>query len=669
MVTPRSALVFLSSLCALGAVFACGDDAGSDGDPLPPATTPDATVDAGNGEDAPTSTTGQICDANGFCWENPLPHGTLFRSLWSSGPTDVWGVAYPGSILHYDGAAWTSAHVPTFANFSSVWGSGPNDVWVGGYEFYGEARTVVFHFDGKAWTQSFTSKPSDGGFRHLNSLWGSASNDVWAAGDDGGLIHFDGATWTAKTSGIDTRITQVFGSSASDVWFVPQTYDAETLTLLHFDGTNIAPVSTPWSITQLGTGVAVAKNDLWISVVEPAAGDAGTAGKTRLVHYDGATWTGTDTELPSDARMWGSGPNDVWAVGTVHDEFPATTYHAVILHKDGPTWKPVSLGSEATTAAPNLVAGSGPQSVWLADERTGGVLHFDGAAWKASTVGGVARSGSIAGVWGAAPDDVWAVGAPVNGASSAGLLLHRDAQKWEERPLPPIGALAAIHGTSASDIWAVGAAGSAMHYDGKTWSAVALGVPDAELVAVWANATNDVWVTGRRRINDDVLQDQPIALHFDGATWTPKPPPGLLEVAQIWSSSATDVWGTGFAGSSFRAVHYDGVNWTTVPEASLPGLNREAIWGTGPKDVWIANFHFDGTTWTETPTDVEVAIKKTWGRAANDIWSLDSMGELVHWDGTRWTLSGNVDRPLSMGIVGNALWVTGLNGMIVRKSL
>ncbi|MDF2692676.1 MAG: Type fimbrial biosis protein PilY1, partial [Labilithrix sp.] len=65
--------------------------------------------------------------------------------------------------------------------------------------------------------------------------------------------------------------------------------------------------------------------------------------------------------------VWGSGPNDVWAVGEL----------ATIVHWDGQSW------TLATSALPlgtkpdlNGIWGSGPEDVWAVGKGT--ALHFTG---------------------------------------------------------------------------------------------------------------------------------------------------------------------------------------------------------------------------------------------------------------------------------------------------
>src|SRR3989442_2140802 len=48
-----------------------------------------------------------VCSSDGWCWSNPLPQGNPLTSVWGSASTDVWAVGYGGTILHWDGSAWS----------------------------------------------------------------------------------------------------------------------------------------------------------------------------------------------------------------------------------------------------------------------------------------------------------------------------------------------------------------------------------------------------------------------------------------------------------------------------------------------------------------------------------------------------------------------------------
>lgn len=80
--------------------------------------------------------------------------------------------------------------------------------------------------------------PLDGTMR---AIWGSSAHDVWAGGDQGMLVHYDGAVWSSVDSGTSESLVALWGSAADDIWAVSrsdvgkfqQTYKS---TILHYDG-------------------------------------------------------------------------------------------------------------------------------------------------------------------------------------------------------------------------------------------------------------------------------------------------------------------------------------------------------------------------------------------------------------------------------------------------
>jgi len=55
----------------------------------------------------------------------------------------------------------------------------------------------------------------------LRTVWGTGPTDVLAAGEDGVLLHFNGATWTTLSSPTDRLMVQLFGAPGSpDVYGV-----------------------------------------------------------------------------------------------------------------------------------------------------------------------------------------------------------------------------------------------------------------------------------------------------------------------------------------------------------------------------------------------------------------------------------------------------------------
>jgi hypothetical protein len=98
-----------------------------------------------------------------------------------------------------------------------VWGSGPNDVWAAG-------AGGIIHFDGATWTKS--DAPTLG-YGWINALSGSGPNDVWAVGGRyvgadvfSVTLHWNGEAWSEIPSGKETFLGGVWSSGPDDVWAV-----------------------------------------------------------------------------------------------------------------------------------------------------------------------------------------------------------------------------------------------------------------------------------------------------------------------------------------------------------------------------------------------------------------------------------------------------------------
>src|SRR5262249_15363686 len=123
----------------------------------------------------------------------------------------------------------------------------------------------------------------------------------------------------------------------------------------------------------------------------------GTTGGA-LLPFDGAGLSSLSSRTTESLfRGWGSRPADVFAVG----------FGGAILHFDGASWSSMSSG---TTDSLFGVWGSGPSDVFAVGSGPGAfatILHFGGSGWSAMTSG---SSAGLVGVWGSGPADVFAVG-------------------------------------------------------------------------------------------------------------------------------------------------------------------------------------------------------------------------------------------------------------------
>lgn len=218
------------------------------------------------------------------------------HAVWGARADEVWAVGGEGTILRWNGLAWTSVESGTREGLEGVWGSRADDVWAVGYG-------GIQHWDGESWSTS------DGTWG-LHAVSGQSARDVWAVGDHGTVLHWDGDSWTRSTLPDDGRrldLRGVWAGGASDVWVVGTIVTGTAATdgiLLHYDGRTWT--STPAPVLE----------DVW----GRASDDVWAVGDGVVLHHDGRTWE-ESADLPRGVGplhgVGGRGDGDVWAVGSM----------------------------------------------------------------------------------------------------------------------------------------------------------------------------------------------------------------------------------------------------------------------------------------------------------------------------------------------------------------
>jgi len=156
----------------------------------------------------------------------------------------------------------------------------------------------------------------------------------------------------------------------------------------------------------------------------------------------------------------------------------------------------------------------------------------------------------------------------------------------------------AVSGTQATGLWAVGYQLSptglkplVLRYDttlqSPSWVSVsgAGGVPspgqvDTVLTGVDVRSASDVWAVG---YYSDGSVDRPLALHWDGSTWSNSPIPGAGLLREVSVVGPGNVWaaGTYYNPSLLMyqtlVVHFDGTAWTTAVSANAAHAGDEII--------------------------------------------------------------------------------------------
>ncbi len=284
-------------------------------------------------------------------------------------------------------------------------------------------------------------------------------------------------------------------------------------------------------------------------------------------------------------QVWGSGPADVWFVGS-------SSSAGAIYHWNGSALAPADAPA-VTAVFPTGIWGSAANDVWIVGQsrdQHGVILHYDGVAWSpALRTDALARMG---GVWGAGPRDVWVAGFGVTADPLVwtALALHFDGVAWTPSPLPSglvFNFAPTVRGTASNDVWLQAEPQSGqplLHWDGTAWGTAPAAIAGAS--QVWPTGS-DVWVVGPGT---------------QVRSWNRRDPPTVIDIGArylgpIWASARDDVRMLSgrceqhsILGGCTRSVHFvarwNGNGFVDTPLGEETQL--EAIFGTGPTDVWVA---------------------------------------------------------------------------------
>ena len=508
---------------------------------------------------------GSICEADGWCWYNPLPSGSSWTAVAGAGRSDLWIGGFSPNLLRFAGGRWSL--VPSPLSVRNIWAASTDDVWFVGSRSNDDTTGVIAHWDGAVVAEIGTF-----GSDSLEGVWGASASDVYAVGF-ATLQHWDGVAWTPipGVSGID-----VSGTGPNDVWV------GGLDGLFHFDGSGWSRVAGFESQLVLHL-TAGAPDDVWAVTLRN--------GDQTIEHFDGSRWSVSFDLLfaaaPGLTDIHAAPGQGVWLVGGGY-----------VNHFDGSVWtrapgaESKAFGSVRSTQGFGVVAVGGDGNVVrLAADPAPRVIDVS-----------VGRSETLRATFGTSPRDMWAVG-------DGGTVLHYDGRAVVPVPSGTTASLRDVWGTSPDDVWAVGVAGTVVHYDGRAFTPVSSGT-NVDLHAVFTAGPGDVWIAG----------DGATLKHWGGTGFERAVVPGIaadVPIRDLHGLASHDVWlaAGAFVGTGGIVSHFDGSAWSPVevltfapPKASGPLLR---IWELAPNDVWALTdatmlgdrrgfWHFDGVTWTET---------------------------------------------------------------------
>lgn len=128
---------------------------------------------------------------------------TLY-GLWGTNATDVWAVGQVGTILHWDGTAWSLADAGVLEDLYAVSGSNARDVVAVG----GSETAVVARFDGTQWVSEQRRLP------RLTGVWTDRDGYSTIVGEAGTLVELDAGETRPESPedpGTDLDLNGIFG--------------------------------------------------------------------------------------------------------------------------------------------------------------------------------------------------------------------------------------------------------------------------------------------------------------------------------------------------------------------------------------------------------------------------------------------------------------------------
>ncbi|MEZ4376176.1 MAG: hypothetical protein R3B07_35550 [Polyangiaceae bacterium] len=512
------------------------------------------------------------CNADGFCFENPIPLSTIVHGVFGVSADDVWATGEDNAILHYDGSTWS---VRDFGfrgvSMNGAWGASSNDVWlVGGfYSNYGYLQ----HWDGSQLSETSLTDAA------LLAVHGISAGDIWAVGKSGAVKHYDGAAWRPVTT---PATTDLYGVRA----FGSDVFIGGKGTFFRLNGAGSSNIQIP-----ADTDVV----SLWGTSADDVFVGAATSADGALLHWDGSTLSELGRTTSPITSVSGAGAGDVWVA----------TKLGQTLHYDGASLAP--RGDLGDRVSALWVAGA--NDVFAATDAAVVPVRGDGASFSTTTP----VLADLKAVWGASMDDVWVGG-------EDGTLLHLKGSSWTTASSPTGSDIIGLWGTAKNAIWLADATGQIFRFDGNQWQSEAtydegfyrlfgtgstlwfitnffdgdvvsytngqfrrLPAPPFPPEAIWASADNNVWISGNHSV-----------ARFDGVSWTETHLDNIGDFDAIWGRGPNDIWVSGFISDGY---HFDGNTWTREYRAD----SAATIWGCGSEDVWFDDYprvtHLSGDDW------------------------------------------------------------------------
>ncbi len=398
--------------------------------------------------------------------------------------------------------------------------------------------------------------------------------------------------------------------------------DSTSATIGGFDSSGAASTSSggevelDWCWSSTWTD-APNLGDIWTDDVSILA-----AGGTSVLRFDGVTWTQLrlEGEFPSVSHVAARAVDDAWF---------APNEGSVLVRLDAEGLSTVALPLEAPTVMSLEVEDGGDLWALLRpDPGCGGIgpcededpvlFRLSGGSWEEHPDAAWIDSIDVVG------DTVWAVGSGQVGTATEGgwSLIDNDGQT-------PSGRLRAV---SATEFWIAASLGGYWHWNAGAWTA---GTVSPELVRSLAvDEDGTAWFVTREPGNDLARLER---VDDDGRALVAEVPEAFSHVMTSDGDALVAQRGTGYF--LHRVVDVDGAASVSLEygQDDIGGFGQIFAPAAGDAVGLAASLfgsggglqrHADGS-WAVMQGAPDV-VRSVWGPSTDDLWAVDSSGELAH---------------------------------------
>jgi len=253
------------------------------------------------------------------------------NNVWVVGKIEADSGSY--NAAHWDGSEWMFIKIQPqgyVQPINVIWFIADNDIWFG-------QSTLPIHWDGETY-YLFTPADNDyPGGSIINSIWGTSPYNIYFVGSSGGIVHYDGNSFTRLESGTDESIIDFWGLDENHIWAVTHKNDGSGIIneVLFYDG-------DVWSIIHEKT------NDNWppTDYTKPSGTFNSVWAHEDTVYiscaglYKESIHTGEGVLVPLEDMHWELG----WGTGNVrgtnyNDIVITTSFGSEVSHFNGRNWK------------------------------------------------------------------------------------------------------------------------------------------------------------------------------------------------------------------------------------------------------------------------------------------------------------------------------------------